>query len=92
MKLQDPTKILERAMERTKRERSKFRAQFIPIEEMFNYGELMDLKQAFEVVAQGEASVNILSLKTLFSEMGINPNDELLFELLRACGAPLDEQ
>lgn len=35
LKLADPTKILERAMERTKRERAKFRAQYIPIEEMF---------------------------------------------------------
>ena len=43
-------------------------------------------------MAQGEASVNILSLKTLFSEMGIQPNDELLFELLKACGAEVDEQ
>ena len=35
LKLADPTRILERAMERTKRERAKFRAQYIPIEEMF---------------------------------------------------------
>jgi hypothetical protein len=35
-------------MERTKRERAKFRAQFIPVEEMFTQPELMDLRQAFE--------------------------------------------
>ena len=35
LKLADPTMILEKAMERVKRERSKFRAQFIPVEEMF---------------------------------------------------------
>jgi hypothetical protein len=35
LKLTDPTRILERAMERTKRERAKFRAQHIPVEEMF---------------------------------------------------------
>jgi hypothetical protein len=44
LKLSNPTKILERAMERTKRDRSKFRAQYIPIEEMFSANELMDLK------------------------------------------------
>ena len=51
LKLQDPTRILERAMERTKRERAKFRAQFIPIEEMFTQAELLDLRQAFEAAA-----------------------------------------
>lgn len=53
---------------------------------MFSPHELMDLKQAFEAAAQGEAFVNILSLKTLFSSMGIFPSDEMLNELLLACG------
>lgn len=30
--------------------------------------------------------MNILSLKTLFSEMGIFPTDEMLMELLKSCG------
>lgn len=40
LQLADPTGLLEKAMERTKRHRAKFRAQFIPIEEMFEFGEL----------------------------------------------------
>lgn len=78
-------------MERTKQERAKFRAQYIPIEEMFSSPELMDLKQAFEAAAQGESYVNILSLKTLFAGMGIFPNDDMLTELLRSCGKEGDE-
>ena len=53
---------------------------------MFSPHELMDLKQAFEAAAQGESYVNLLSLKTLFSSMGIFPSDEMLNELLIACG------
>lgn len=60
-------------MERTKRERAHYRAQFIPVEQMFTPQELHDLKAAFDSVAQGEAVVNMLSLKTLFAEMGIYP-------------------
>lgn len=79
-------------MERTKRDRAKFRAQYIPIEEMFTGAELMDLKQAFDAAAQGEAYVNLLSLKTLFSSMGIFPaSDEMLNELLRSCGKSGEE-
>jgi Ca2+-binding EF-hand superfamily protein len=78
-------------MERTKRERARFRASYIPIEEMFSGSELMDLKQAFEAVAQGEGFVNMLSLKTLFAEMGIFPTDEMLNELLRSCGKSGDD-
>jgi len=58
---------------------------------MFSNAELMDLKQAFEAVAQGEEYVNMLSLKTLFAEMGIYPNDEMLNELLKSCGKNGDE-
>ena len=35
LKLADPTRILEKAMERTKRVRSHFRVSYIPLEEMF---------------------------------------------------------
>ena len=91
LKLANPTKILERAMERTKRERAKFRASYIPIEEMFTQVELMDLKQAFEAAAQGEAYVNLLSLKTLFANMGIFPSDDMLVELLKSCGKEGEE-
>ena len=92
LKLTDPTRILERAMERTKRERAKFRAQYIPIEEMFTQVELIDLRQAFEAAAQqGESYVNMQSLKALFATMGIYPNDEMLIELLRSCGKANDE-
>ncbi len=91
LKLEDPTKLLEKAMERTKQHRSQFRAQFIPIEEMFDGQELQHLKQAFEAVAQEEDSINLLSLKTLFAEMNIYPNEDMLTELLRSCGKEGDE-
>jgi hypothetical protein len=35
LKLQQPSGVLERAMERTKQDRAHFRVQHIPIEEMF---------------------------------------------------------
>lgn len=43
--------ILEKAIERVKRERSKYRAQFVPVEEMFTEQELIELKNAFDAVA-----------------------------------------
>lgn len=58
---------------------------------MFTNAELFDLKQAFDAAAQGEAYVNILSLKTLFSSMGIFPSDDMLNELLRSCGKEGEE-
>lgn len=58
---------------------------------MFSEQELYDLKQAFDAVAQGEGFVNMLSLKTLFAEMGIFPTDELLLDLLKSCGKNGDE-
>lgn len=91
IKLENPTEVLEKAMEKTKKERSKYRAQYIPIDEMFTPQELEDLQQAFDSVAQGEAEVNMLSLKTLFSEMGIFPSDEMLNDLLKSLGKESEE-
>ena len=91
LRLTDPTRILEKAMEKTKQDRANFRVQHIPIEEMFTAQELMDLKTAFEAVSMGEAFVNTESLKALFGDMQIYPTDEQLSELLETCGKRDDE-
>lgn len=91
IKLENPTDILEKAMNKTKKDRSRYRAQYIPIDEMFTPQELEDLQQAFDSVAQGESEVNMLSLKSLFSEMGIFPSDEMLNDLLRSLGKEVDD-
>lgn len=36
--------------------------------------------------------VNLLSLKTLFGEMGIYPSEEMMQELLIACGKNLNQE
>lgn len=87
----DPTRVLEKAMEKTKQDRANFRVQHIPIEEMFTAQELMDLKTAFEAVSMGEAFVNTESLKALFADMQIYPTDEQLSELLETCGKSDEE-
>lgn len=76
LSLADPTRLLEKAMEKTKQDRANFRVQHIPIEEMFTAQELMDLKTAFEAVSNGEAFVNQESLKALFADMQIFPTNE----------------
>lgn len=73
-------------METVKGDRAKYRAQYIPIDEMFTEQELQELEKAFQAVSQGEDVVNLLSLKTLFADMGFYPSDENLEELLKSCG------
>jgi hypothetical protein len=86
LKLADPTRLLERAMERTKRVRSHFRVQYIPLEEMFTSQELMDLRTAFEAVSMGEDYVNREALQVSFSNLGIFPSEEMLDDLLTSIG------
>jgi len=45
-------------MERTKRVRSHYRVQYIPLEEMFTSQELMDLRAAFDAVSMGQDCVD----------------------------------
>ena len=53
---------------------------------MFTEHELNDLQNTFDSVAQGDELVNILSLKTLFNEAGFSPSDDMIQDLLKACG------
>ena len=91
VKLENPTEVLESAMNKTKNERAKYRAQYIPIDEMFTPEELENLQHAFDTVAQGESEVNMLSLKTLFAEMAMFPSDDALKELLKSLGKEVDD-
>ncbi len=80
-KLKYPTEVLEEAMEKAKKERARYRAKFTPIEEMFTPQELTDLKKAFDSAGQGAEFVNMLTLKTLFSEMDIHPTGRRVLNL-----------
>jgi len=73
-------------MERTKRIRSQFRVQFIPLEEMFTSQELMDLRAAFDAVSMGQDFVDRASLQSSFQNLGIIASEEMLAELLNAMG------
>jgi hypothetical protein len=86
LKLADPTRLLEKAMERTKRVRSHFRVQYIPLEEMFTSQELMDLRTAFDAVSMGQDYVDREALQVSFSNLGIFPSEEMLDELLNSIG------
>ena len=73
-------------MERTKRVRSHFRFQYIPLEEMFTSQELMDLRTAFDAVSMGQDFVDREALQVSFSNLGIFPSEEMLDELLNSIG------
>ena len=91
IKLENPTEILEKAMSKAKVERGKYRAQYIPIDEMFTPQELEDLQHAFDTAAKGETEVVMHSLKSMFAEMGMLPSDETLNDLLKSLGKENDE-
>ena len=71
--LNNPALVLEEALERVKKQRAEYRAQYIPVEDMFTPHEIADLQKAFDAVAQGEDAVDLLRLKALFNEMDIYP-------------------
>lgn len=91
IKLENPTEILEKAMNKAKADRGKYRAQYIPIDEMFTPQELDDLQHAFDTTAKGETEVVMHSLKSMFAEMGMFPSDETLNDLLKSLGKENDD-
>jgi hypothetical protein len=92
VQLANPAGLLDTAMESVKAGRARYRAMYIPIDEMFTELELEDLQRAFETASQGQEVINLLSLKTCFSTMGFFPSDEALEDILLSCGlADLNE-
>ena len=102
--LNNPALVLEEALERVKKQRAEYRAQYIPVEDMFTPHEIADLQKAFDAVAQGEDAVDLLRLKALFNEMDIYPPgilyiyiyiiysiDEVIEELVRKCSPDQEE-
>ena len=65
--LNNPTEVLSKALEKTRRDRTHFRAKFIPLDELFERHELDELVQEFRV--NDEETINIILMNAILSKL-----------------------
>ena len=69
IKLKNPTKVLEEAMEKVKRERTFYRARFIPLDELYTKDELQDLVKEFGTGSNEKETLNLINLNAILMNM-----------------------
>lgn len=65
--LKNTTDVLKRAMEKTRRDRTDYRAKYIPLDELFEKQELEELIQEFRI--NDEDVINIILFEAVLSKL-----------------------
>lgn len=69
IKLKNPTKVLEEAMENVRRERTFYRAKFIPLDELYTKEEMQDLLKEFSTGSNEKDLMNLINLSAVLMNM-----------------------
>jgi len=80
--LENPSNVLENALEEAKQARMFYRARFIPINELFTEEELRDLLKEFNAASHDTESLNLLNLRAILYNLNFDQTDEEIKEML----------
>lgn len=62
IRLHNPTRVLQDSMENTRRERTIYRAKFIPIDELYSNEELNELMKEFGAAANEKERITLINI------------------------------
>ena len=68
----NPTTVLKSTMEEVRRERTIYRAKYIPIDSLFTKDQLDDLNREFSSAASFERKINIINVEAILATMGFH--------------------
>lgn len=69
IKLKNPTQVLEEAMEKVRRERTFYRAKFIPLDELYTKEEIQDLIKEFSTGSNEKEFITLINLNAVLMNM-----------------------
>lgn len=82
IKLKNPTQVLEEAMEKVRRERTFYRAKFIPLDELYSKDEIQDLIKEFGTGSNEKEYLNLINLNAVLMNMNFELSGFISFEIL----------
>ena len=81
IKLKNPTSVLQEAMENVRRERTFYRARFIPLDELYTKEEMQDLLKEFGTGANEKDLLNLINLSAVLLNMNFELTGNFCFLL-----------
>ena len=78
IKLKNPTQVLEEAMEKVRRERTFYRAKFIPLDELYSKDEIQDLIKEFGTGSNEKEYLNLINLNAVLMNMNFDLSGDYL--------------
>eukprot|EP01017_Pseudomicrothorax_dubius_P014281 TRINITY_DN1668_c0_g2_i1.p1 TRINITY_DN1668_c0_g2~~TRINITY_DN1668_c0_g2_i1.p1 ORF type:complete len:395 (+),score=104.70 TRINITY_DN1668_c0_g2_i1:132-1316(+) len=78
-----PTGVLQKALEEVKKDRTLYRARFVPLYELYNDDELEELLKEFKTASNSKNAVNFTNLVALLHQMGIEYEEEEVRKVLK---------
>ena len=76
IKLENPAKVLEGALEKAKQDRLFYRAKFIPINELFSQDEMNDLLKEFNGASTMGDFINLINLRAILYQLNFDQSGE----------------
>lgn len=70
--LQNPTSVLQESMETVRRERTVYRAKFIPIDELYTKDELGDLVKEFSSASNDKGRISLINVEAILGSMNFD--------------------
>jgi len=80
--LENPSNVLENALEEAKVGRMFYRARFIPINELFTEDELKDLLKEFNAAANEAEVLNLINLRAILYNLNFDQTEDEIREML----------
>ena len=80
--LENPSNVLENALEEAKQARMFYRARFIPINELFTEEELKDLLKEFNAASHDTETLNLINLRAILYNLNFDQTGKTKFYLL----------
>lgn len=79
VKLKYPTSVLEEAMENVRKERTFYRARFIPLDELYTKEEMQDLLKEFSTGANEKDMLNLINMAAVLMNMNFELTGSFFF-------------
>ncbi|KAL4490320.1 hypothetical protein ABPG72_004359 [Tetrahymena utriculariae] len=76
IQLKNPTKVLQEAMENVRKQRTIYRARYIPIDELYTEEERLELYKEFAAACDDNRKVSVLGLNAILANMDFELTDE----------------
>ncbi|KRX10507.1 hypothetical protein PPERSA_01519 [Pseudocohnilembus persalinus] len=94
IELKNPTQVLQEALENVRKERTIYRARYIPLDELYSKEEIYELAKQFSVgvVNEAEEKITDVDLQAILQNMNFGLQQEQIYEYLEKINPEINNE